>query len=103
MVTYNKVKNGTDMTNKRVKLKTNDTTQWKDGEIISYDKASTKACIELEGDEHVFINLAECVSSKHCWIYDISDYVHPLHQITVPAKGQITVRRADGQNLADST
>ena len=48
MVTYNKVKNGTDMTNKRVKLKINDTTQWKDGQIISYDRTSTKACIELE-------------------------------------------------------
>ena len=62
----------------------------------------TTQLLELEGGEFVFVSLAESISSKHCWIYDISDHVHPLHQITVPP-GQITVRRADGQNLADST
>ena len=72
-------------------------------EMQRYDVESTNAGIELEGGDTTFVTLNEKVSSQHCWIYDISKYVHPLHQITVPHEGHITVSRADGQNLADST
>ena len=98
----NMINERVNMINKRVKIKTSDT-QWKDGKIITYDVDSTNAGIELEGGDTTFVTLNEKVSSQHCWIYDISKHVHPLHQITVPYEGHITVLRADGQNLADST
>ena len=97
----NQINNGEDMLGKRIKI-TNDNKCWRDGEIVTYDGASKKASIELEGGDLTCVTLSEAVASTKCWIYNTSKHVHPLHQITVPT-GHITVRRADGQILADST
>ena len=99
-VMLNMINEQTDITGKTIKINVpND--KVKSGKILAYDPATTTASIELEGGGYEFVNIKELISRQHCWIFELHKFLHPPHQ-TWPS-GQVTVRRADGQNMADST
>ena len=71
------------------------------GMITAYDPSSSIGSIELEKGVIECDNIRELVASQQGWIYDLHKFTYSPHQTCPP--GRVTVRRADGQNLADST